>query len=286
MEFLYQGLSRGYRPETNFSIYFFGELYSTQQLPWYYPFFVVGVTTPEGILALAIIGIVSVPWLRERASTMALFALNAVFLTGMGLLPGAVLHDGVRQLLGALPFVAALAGGGFFVLAAWLLTVAQRWKRFQPVANLKIKVFAALCVLFAFSPLLDLYLCHPFQLSFYNRFVGGIRGAYERGLEITYFMEAFTPEFLALLNTKLPPKATINASFANFMLEYYQKEGKLRSDIKVTSGGPFAYLALLNRGSTLSPRERSLINGRLETFLSVRIAGVPLVSVFDFQKSE
>ena len=283
MEFLYEGLSRGYRPETNFAIYFFGQLYSTQQLPWYYPFFLVGVTTPEPILALAIIGIVSMPWLRERMSTMALFAINAAFVLGLGLLPGAVLHDGVRQLLSVLPFAAALAGGGFFVLAAWLMTVAQRWKRFQSVANSKTKVLGTLCLLLVFSPLLDLYLCHPFQLSFYNRFVGGIRGAYARGLEITYFMEAFTPEFLTSLNEKLPTNAKINASFANFMFDYYQKEGRLRGDIKITAGRPFDYYILLNRYGPLSPRERSLVNGHFKTFLSVDIAGVPLVSVFDFK---
>ncbi|MGH7828271.1 MAG: ArnT family glycosyltransferase, partial [Candidatus Binatia bacterium] len=61
LEFLYEGLSRGYRPETNFPIYLFGQLYYTHELPWYYPFFLVGVTTPEPILALALIGIVSIP---------------------------------------------------------------------------------------------------------------------------------------------------------------------------------------------------------------------------------
>jgi hypothetical protein len=284
MEFLYEGLSRGYRPETNFAIYFFGQLYSTQQLPWYYLLFLVGVTTPEPILALAIIGIVSMPWLRERVSTMALFAINAAFLLGLGLLPGAVLHDGVRQLLSALPFVAALAGGGFFVLAAWLMTVAQRWKRFQSVANLKTKVVGTLCLILVFSPGLDLYLCHPFQLSFYNRFVGGIRGAYARGLEVTYFMEAFTPEFLTSLNDKLPPNATINASFANFMFAYYQREHRLREDIKFTDSGPFEYYVLLNRRSVLSPREQLLVNGPHQPFLSVTLAGVPLVSVFEFKK--
>jgi hypothetical protein len=214
---------------------------------------------------------------------MALFAINAAFVLGLGLLPGAVLHDGVRQLLSVLPFAAALAGGGFFVLAAWLMAVAQRWKRFQSVANSKTKVLGTLCLLLVFSPLLDLYLCHPFQLSFYNRFVGGIRGAYARGLEITYFMEAFTPEFLTSLNEKLPTNAKINASFANFMFDYYQKEGRLRGDIKITAGRPFDYYILLNRYGPLSPRERSLVNGHFKTFLSVDIAGVPLVSVFDFK---
>jgi hypothetical protein len=286
MEFLYEGLSRGYRPETNFAIYFLGQLYYTHQLPWYYPFFLVAITTPELILTLAVAGLLSVRRLQDRISSIMLFALNAAFILGLGILPGAVLHDGVRQLLSALPFIVALAGGGFFALATWLMAVVDGWKRFQSVAVLRTKVLGTLCLTLIFSPLVDLYLCHPFQLSFYNRFVGGIRGAYERGLEVTYFMEAFTPEFLTSLNEKLPANATINASFANFMFEYYQKEGKLRGDIRITAGRPLDYYVLLNRHGSLSPRERSLVNGDFETFLSVHIAGVPLVSVFDFKKPE
>ena len=215
---------------------------------------------------------------------MVLFGLNAALILALGILPGAVLHDGVRQLLSALPFLAALAGAGSFVFGKWLVAVALRWKRFQSVVNLQAKVLGSLCLLLLFSPMMDLYLCHPFQLSFYNRLIGGIHGAYARGLEMTYFMEAFTPEFLTLLNTKLPANATINASFANSMFEYYQKEGRLRGDIKITAGRPFDYYVLLNRYGPLSPRERSLVNGHFETFLSVNIAGVPLVSVFDFKK--
>ena len=66
-------------------------------------------------------------------------------------------------------------------------------------------------------PAFDLVAHHPFQLSYYNRFVGGTRGAYARGLEVTYFMEALTPDFLQLLNEKIPENATITASFANFI---------------------------------------------------------------------
>ena len=284
LEFLYEGLSRGYRPDTNFTIYFFGQLYYTDQLPWYYPFFLVGITTPEPILILALVGVLAIPWLQERISTVVLFGLNAALILALGILPGAVLHDGVRQLLSALPFLAALAGAGSFVFGKWLVAVALRWKQFQSVVNLQAKVLGSLCLLLLFSPMMDLYLCHPFQLSFYNRLVGGIHGAYARGLEMTYFMEAFTPEFLTLLNAKLPANATINASFANSMFEYYQKEGRLRGDIKITAGRPFDYYVLLNRYGPLSPRERSLVNGHFETFLSVNIAGVPLVSVFDFKK--
>ena len=284
LEFLFEGLSRAYRPETNYTVFFFGNSYITNQLPWYYPVLVIGVTTPESILALALFGVACISYLREQRPVIMLLLLNAVFIPVMGLLPGAVLHDGVRQLLSALPFLAALAGVGFYVLVAWSAQAAQRLKASKGVANVKSKIIGALFLLALFSPALELYLCHPFQLSYYNRLVGGIRGAYERGLETTYFMEAITPGFLKSLNERLPKNATINASFANFMFAYYQNEGRLRRDIRISGKQPFDYYILLNRRSVHSPQERQLTHAAVTPYLSVTIAGVPLVYVWDFKK--
>ena len=286
LEFLYEGLSRGYRPETNFAVYFFDQLYYTHQLPWYYPFFLLGVTTPEPILVLAFVGFVSSIWLRQHASMAVLFTMNTVLVVGLGLLPGAVLHDGVRQMLPALPFVVALAGVGFFTVGKKLLEIASHSDCVQSVTNLSEKVMGVLGCLLLFSPALDLYLCHPFQLSFYNRLVGGVRGAYQRGLEMTYSMEAFTPEFLDALNAKLPGNSVVNASFANFMFAYYQKEGRLRSDIKITDAAPFDFYILLNRRSVLTPPDRVLMKESTKKFLSEQLAGVPLVAVFPVKHAQ
>ena len=283
LEFLYEGLSRGYRTDTNFTVLYLNQLYYTDQLPWYYPFFMVGVTTPEPVLLLSVIGIISIVWLAERKSTVVLFVLNAVFLITLGLLPGAVMHDGVRQLLSALPFIAALAGVGFFVIARWLRAIGSG-EPFRTVKHTGAKISVSLILLLLFPPVIDLYLLHPFELSFYNRIVGGVRGAYERGLEATYSMEAFTPVFINALNESLPQNAVLNASFANFMFSYYQKEGRLRPDIKFADNWPFNYYVLLNRRSVLQPRERALFNQSDRAYLSVSLAGVPLVGVFVTEK--
>jgi hypothetical protein len=284
LEFLYEGISRAYRPETNYTIYFLNQLYFTNQLPWYYPFYMIGITMPEPVVVLATLGVLAIPLLQEGRSTVLLFLANAGFIVIMALMPGAVLHDGVRQLLSSLPFLVALAGVGYYVLASWLINVAQHTKGLDHTKNLKPKVIAALFLLVCFKPALDLYLVHPFQMSYYNRFVGGIEGAYERGLETTYFMEAFTPSFLRALNEKLPKNATINASFANFMFEFYQKEGILRDDIRIVGSQPVDFYLLLNRRSILAPRERKLIGSAARPYISVEVAGVPLVLVFDFRQ--
>jgi hypothetical protein len=286
LEFLYEGISRGYRPDANFAVFFFNQILSSHQLPWHYSFYMVAVTTPEPILLLALVGILSPIWLREQRPTVLLLTLNAVFVLSLGWLPGAVLHDGLRQMLSALPFLAALAGVGYLVLASWFLQMAQRSGKLPPIAKLQAKVAAALFLLVTVNPAIDLYLAHPFQLSYYNRLVGGIRGAYERGLETTYFMEAITPAFLQTLNEKLPNSARVNASFANFMFEFYQREGKLRRDIRFSESGSFDFYLIFNRQSALSPAGRQLMGSAARPALSVGIAGVPLVALFDIRKSQ
>lgn len=286
LEYLYEGISRGYRPDANFGVFFFNQIMSSQQLPWYYPFYIVAVTTPEPILFLALVGMLSPIWLREQRSTLLLLTLNLAFVLILGLLPGAVLHDGVRQILSALPFLAALAAVGFFTIMSWFLNAAYRCEAIRGIKNLHVKITALLFLVICFHPLMDLYLVHPFQLSYYNRLVGGIRGAYSRGLETTYFMEAITPAFLQTLNEKLPKYATVNASFANFMFEFYQKEGKLRRDIRFTGSGSSDFQLVLNRRSALSPQDRRLMHAALEPTESVSIAGVPLVALFDIRRSQ
>lgn len=283
LEFFYQGLSRGYRPDANFPIFFLNRLYFTHDLPWYYPLLLTAITTPETILGLCLIGIVAMVRARPERKIMMLFLFNALFILLLGLAPGAVLHDGMRQLLSILPFIAALSAVGFFILMKGLTEWAQQKTSFQAIKNLRSKLMGALLALFLFPPAVDLTLHHPFELSYYNRFVGGIRGAYERGLETTYFMEALTPEFLKFLNRELPPNAVLNGLFSNFMLEYYQNEGKLRRDIKITDNGNFDYAIVIIRRSVLSAMPQSqlaVINERALPIASVSLAGVPLVILY------
>lgn len=283
LEFLYEGISRAYRPDANFMIYFYHQLLFTHQLPWYYPFFIVGVTTPEPLIILAILGGIASLWMAKQRSAILLFVTNAVFVLVLGLMPGAVLHDGVRQMLSALPFLAALAGAGFCALASGVFKLGQRWSIFMFTHHKTI--LSAILILLTFAlPAFDQISYHPFQLSYYNRLVGGIPGAYTDGLETTYFLEALNPELLDTLNKTLPENAIITASFANFMLSFYQQEGRLRKDIKIATALPFDFYLLVNRRSVLGPRERNLVNAGVKTFASVSVTDTPLVAVYDFRK--
>ena len=92
-------------------------------------------------------------------------------------------------------------------------------------------------------------------------------------------MEAFTPEFLSFLNKELPPNAAVNASFSNFMFNYYQKENRLRRDIRITDSGDFEYYILLTR-EPMTQANRLFIHNHPQPNTSVRLHGVPLIYVY------
>ncbi len=278
--FLYDGVSRGYRPEVNFAVFFYNMIYTTSALPWYYPFFMTAVSIPETILLASLIGLIALAWVKQRQGVMVLFLFNAVFILSMGLLPGAVLHDVNRLMLPVLPFLGGLASCGFFVLVRTVIDQSQKFTILQGVKNLQAKLIGAIFLLVLFQPALDLMIYHPYQLSYYNRLVGGIRGAYQRGLEVTYFMEALTPKFLRFLNKELPPNAVINASISNIMLKFYQSENRLRRDIRITDSGDFDYYIRLIRQSALSQADRLFIYNNPRPYTSMLLYGVPLVYVY------
>jgi Dolichyl-phosphate-mannose-protein mannosyltransferase len=282
VEFLYEGFSRGYRTDTSFPIFFFGREYLSDQLPRYYPFFLTAISTPETLLVLALAGAVYALRRPTQQKLPMLFLFNAGFILAMAIMPGAVLHDGMRQLLSSCAFIAALAAVGFACVTGALTGWMRRMKSFAGVGRLEAKTFTAVALLALLPPTIDLALYHPFELSYYNRLIGGLRGAYDRGMEATYFMEALTPGFMEYLNKELPPNARLNGLAANFMLVYYQHEGKLRRDLKITGVAPFDYAIVLNRRSVIAATPKSE-RGFMITATpsaSVSLGGVPLVYFF------
>jgi hypothetical protein len=280
LQFLFEGLTRSYRSDTSFAVFFFNKLYYSGDLPWYYSAFMTLVTLPETLLLMSFAGLTGVFAIRSAREVTLLFALSGVFILSLGALPGAVLHDINRLMLPALPFVAGLGGCGYFIVCKYLNGMLPRLKAFRTIHRLPEKSAAALLLLALFPAAVDLAAYHPYELSYYNRFIGGLRGAYQRGLEATYFMEAINPEFIAYLNKTFPANAVINGYFTNFMFRYYQREGRLRSDIRISQTESFDYYVFLNRQSTLIRPDPVFGAVRPIYHDSFRFDGVPLIVIY------
>ena len=104
---------------------------------------------------------------------------------------------------------------------------------------------------------------HPYELSYYNELIGGPRGAWHAGFELSYWYDAFNDRTIAEINDRLPPGATVD--FFNPMTSpetfaELQSLGVLRHDIKIGPRDPdaFPHVWVLTQGSTATAFTRLL----------------------------
>jgi len=235
-------------------ILYFGQVYEFS-LPWHNAWFLLGITVPAGILLASAIGIV---WgiVRARRDRLPLyFLVHLVTFPVIRMFPTPA-HDGVRLFLPTFFFLAAFAGWGTIFLAEALAARTHR----------RAWLFrAALSGAVLGSAAYALVRVHPYELSYYNELIGGPRGAWNRGFELTYWYDAFNESFIDIINRKLPPRAEVD--FLNNLTETavpvfidQQALGVLRGDIQLarSSHSKFPYVWLLTQDSKSSAFTRLL----------------------------
>ena len=213
---------RGALPDIR--ILYLGDIY-TYSLPWHNAWVWIAITVPAGILLAAAVGLVASLGrsVRVRDGLPIYFALQFVFLPTLRMLPTPG-HDGVRLFLPTFFFLAGFAGWGAVAVA----DSAARWLGRRAI-------WRSLVAAVVLTPAaVQLALIHPFELSYYNELIGGPRGAWRRGFELSYWYEAFDGETLAEINRVLPRGA--NVDFLNELIntptfECLQQLGELRGDI-------------------------------------------------------
>jgi hypothetical protein len=143
------------------------------------------------------------------------------------MLPTTPAHDGVRLFLPTFFFLSSFAGWGTVSLSH---AFAGRLR--QPFAV----VLPILTIAVLAPPALSLWRIHPFELSYYNELIGGPRGAWHRGFELTYWFDSFNNQTLRELNERLPQGAEVdfpNALTNPMTFQELQTMGKLRGDIDI-----------------------------------------------------
>ena len=240
---------RGALPDIK--ILYLGQTYEFG-LPWHNAWVLMAVTVPVGLLSFGIIGTMH-SLLKARTSQLPLyFCLHLAVLPVLRMLPTPA-HDGIRLFLPSFAFLSILAALG---LRATASATARLLPRREQI------VFLVLSSLVLLSEATALLRIHPYELSYYNSLVGGPRGAWRRGFELSYWYDAFTPRVLAELNQKLPPDAHV--TFPNDLsspttFQELQALGRLRKDIMLeTPGDTYPYLWLLTHDSKTTPNTRLL----------------------------
>lgn len=204
-------------------IIYFGKSYLFS-LPWHNGWVLLGITTPPAILAAGAVGVVRAV-IRARSDRLPLFFLvNALVWPVLRMMPTPA-HDGIRLMLPSCFFLAGLAGLG----VGWLSSgFGSRLERFTRVG-----LTAGLLGASAWS----LVTVHPFGLSYYNDLIGGPAGAWRRGLELSYWYDAFDPVAIDAIN-RLPGGSVLGPPNEDERVPTFselQSLGRLNSRIRLES---------------------------------------------------
>ena len=241
---------RGALPDIR--ILYWGEIY-TYSLPWHNAWVLIAITVPVGILLASIVGLI---WslarsLRVRDAIPWYFALHLVTLPALRMLPTPA-HDGVRLFLPTFFFLAAFAGWGVVAIGDALARLFRH----------RLACRGAVAGLVLLPAAWQLVAIHPFELSYYNELIGGPRGAWKAGFELSYWYDAFNDRTLEELNEKLPPGISIrffNEDLVNPpTFDCLQELGALRGDIILRSDDPdkIPYGWMLTHDSKATPMTR------------------------------
>ena len=243
---------RGALPDIR--ILYRGEIY-TYSLPWDNAWVLIAITVPAGILLASAVGLV-VRLARARRLGDAIpwyFALHLAFLPGLRMLPTPA-HDGVRLFLPTFFFLAAFAGWGVVLLGD---AIARRVR--HPIA-----CRSAVAALVLGSATWQLIAIHPFELSYYNELIGGPRGAWKAGFELSYWYDAFNDRTLSELNRALPDGSAVDFLEPELITTptpaCLQELGALKGTITLGAADPdhFPYGWMLTHDSKATPRTRLL----------------------------
>jgi hypothetical protein len=226
-------------------IIYFGEIYEFS-LPWHNAWVLMGITVPVAVLIAGVIGLLWGIGQIRRDRLPWYFAVQFLTLPVIRMLPTPA-HDGVRLFLPTFFFLAAFAGWGTIATADFLARLVRQPARYSR---------SVLTAVVLGSAALALYRIHPYELSYYNELIGGPRGAWERGFELSYWYDAFTDKVISDLNEKLPRDVEIDffnelTSASVMVFQDSQTLGRLRGDIYLAARAPdqFPFVWLLTQDS-------------------------------------
>jgi len=239
---------------------YFGEIYNFRG-PWHFAFVWTAIVIPIPLLIAAGLGLSN----RKSEGLLGLVLVNLGVLFGVTLLPATPLHDGIRLFLAVFPFVCLLAGLGASRAFDLLVQRGPEWLSRRP----GVLAAGVLLIVLGF-PVARTIQSHPFQLSYFNALVGGVRGAESRGLEITTQKEVLNRAVLADLVEVIPGGAVIDPGFMLEEICFYQDIGWAPADwtpevTVVFLNGSRDYLGCDPEGSPL--RVRLERNARQPSFV-------------------
>lgn len=200
-------------------------------VPWWYPLWYLAITTPLPIFFFFIIGLIGLIS-QMRKNQVGLLLLLWFFLPlARYALPRMGVIDGIRHFEEVVFPLSAIAAVG----AVSLL---------RKIKNIKVITFIAIIIFIILIK--DVVVYHPFQISYYNELIGGIKGAFGK-YDIDYWGG---PQKKAMewLNKNAPKNSTVHVVMAADVAGTYLRSD-LRAKLNTTGYDEADYVVVLNRQS-------------------------------------
>ncbi|MGQ9732190.1 MAG: ArnT family glycosyltransferase [Candidatus Zipacnadales bacterium] len=272
------------------AVSYFGHVSGEQ--PWHYPAVMTAITTPPVALVLGIVGIMlasrrvvrpkkvdNEPWQWQRSQALLLL-IGALITIGFNSLPSAPKYTGVRLFLPFFPFLSALSAIGLSEVLRLLDT-----RGMLMVGSLLTpgRIRVALASILLLPALRSLIEVHPYQLSYYNLFIGGLQGAVARGMEATYWGDTYLASVAFVASHATPAdEVWVDLPGCEWLVRHHLLLAGVK--VRVTSGGwpgpQVAWAIVQNKASELSPASRALLASGPPAF-AVELDGVPLNLVYN-----
>lgn len=224
------------------NVYIFGELVKSSSPSAVFTYIPLTLLTTFNSLhvILSIIGLIVAFYLIRSYKIMPLLLLVFFSFLLFHMSPMMYKYDGERSFLMLYPFLALFVGIGAGKILEYLSNKTNRKKL----------VSLLIILLLIFTGVYTLYTAHPFESSYFNLFVGGTKGVYEKEVfSVTYWQ----PELVYTLDfvNSLPEGSTIGFIGDSQPYTWYQKIGKIKKSIQIQDSATYDYVGIMLKQSYL-----------------------------------
>jgi hypothetical protein len=212
------------------NVWYLGERVADRDVAWHYPWVLFLITVPPGLQLFAAAGVLRFGKEFQRRPELTLLLGSVMAPLILFSMPGVAVYDGVRLFLVSFPGWAVFAGLGGALLYEWLATelallpkagAGKATSKPQPEKPTAVRLADRLKLTRVRHPgiILAAVFCgqamglvwtHPYQLSYYNAFVGGPNGAEKLGFETTYWGDSLSRSLLLEVARRVPDGSTID----------------------------------------------------------------------------
>lgn len=243
----------------NMPVLLFGKIFrSGINIPWIYPWAYIFITTPIGILISFLVGIIiSMGKIVKKNGIYTLLLLWFFMPLFRYFMPKVSAIDGVRHFMEIIYPMCAISGVGFYAI----------YQKAIKITKYKYAGLATFAILVSFL-IFNIIKFHPFQTSFYNGFIGGVKGA-DGKFDIDFWG---SPQKSAMLwlNKNAPFGSYVNIVMAQSSAAMYARDD-IQERINKKGIEESDYVLILNKKSffalypvedflTKSIKEKKIVN--------------------------